>query len=59
MNSLLEKILSEIKNKESTEFFTDATYEECEKVKYAMWDDYRVEISRECKKLLVSVWKRK
>lgn len=58
MNQLVEKILSEMKNKNQVEFFTDLSYLECEQVKYKLFDDFRIEINRECKKLLISVWKK-
>ena len=58
MDKLIEQILSEMKIKNSTEISTDLSYKKCEEIKYKMWDEYKITIHQECKKLVISVWKK-
>lgn len=59
-SQLLEIILSEMKNKSSTHVVVDKNYSftDCENIRYKLWNEFRVEINEERKKILLSIWRK-
>lgn len=59
-SQLLETVLAKMDNKQSTE--VDVTknysYKDCEAVRYKMWDQFKIEIHEENRKLKLSVWRK-
>ena len=59
MMSLAEKVLDSMKNKSNVEIdVNDHSFSECESIRYKMWDDFKIEIVRENKKLKLLVWRK-
>ena len=59
MNNTIEKILTELKDKDMAEIETEISFSDCEKIRHKMWDDYKIEIHEENKKIVLSVWRKK
>lgn len=59
-SQLLETTLTQMNNKTSTEIEVSKnhSFQDCEAVRYKLWNEYKVEITEENKKLRLLVWRK-